>query len=145
MTGLEKIGQRLPAKAGLLHRAQAPLMLLAVLALAPNIVKKWTENWGLIAPTPEAVPRSWSARSPAIRCWPICASIRCGKLSSLAWKMRCITRPCIQAVTISDRDAIATLPHLRRRRWPGITDQADFDKSFALVYQQGPVALYRIL
>jgi len=30
-------------------------------------------------------------------------------------------------------------------RWPDITAQADFDKSFALVYQHGPVALYRIL
>lgn len=164
MTGLAKMGQRLPAKAGLLRRAAAPLMLLAVLALVPNIVKKWTENWGLIAPTPEARAAILERKITGypvlayLRQHPMRQTYQFGLEEALyyaplhtsgdhfgpgRYRDFATLAPAALASALRERGNDSMLVHVGR--WPGITAQSDFDKSFALVYQQGPVALYRIL
>jgi len=164
MTGLEKIGQRLPAKAGLLRRAAAPLMLLAVLALAPSIAKRWAENWDLIAPTPVAREAILEQRITGysvlayLRQHPMRQTYQFGLEGVLyyappgtggdhfgpgRYRDFVTLAPSALATALRERGNDSMLVNVGR--WPDITAQADFDKSFALVYQHGPVALYRIL
>lgn len=164
MTGMAKIGQRLPASAGLLQRAAAPLILLAVLALMPNIARKWMENWDLIAPAPAAREAILERKITGyavlayLRQHPMRQTYQFGLEDALyyaplhtggdhfgpgRYRDLATLAPAALASTLRERGNDSLLVNVGR--WPGITSQADFDQSFALVYQQGAVALYRIL
>ncbi|SDO23210.1 Dolichyl-phosphate-mannose-protein mannosyltransferase [Janthinobacterium sp. OK676] len=169
MAGLEKIGglARSPAPvriANIQRRAAATLAVLTLLALLPNVANKWAGNWALIAPTMaarEAILERKITGYPVLaylRQHPMRQTYQFGLEDALyyaplqtsgdhfgpgRYRDFATLTPAALAAALRERGNDSMLVHATR--WPGITTQAGFDQSFALVYQDGPVALYRIL
>lgn len=169
MAGIGKIGGLLrhpaPARiASIEHRTAAILAALTLLILLPTVASKWADNWALIAPAPaarEAILERKITGYPVLaylRQHPMRQTYQFGLEDALyyaplhtsgdhfgpgRYRDFATLAPAALAAALRQRGNDSLLVHVTR--WPGITTQAGFEQSFALVYQHGPVALYRIL
>jgi hypothetical protein len=146
------------------HHTAAVLAVVVVLALLPNVANKWAGYWALIAPTSaarEAILERKITGYPVLaylRQHPMRQTYQFGLEDALyyaplhtggdhfgpgRYRDFATLAPAALAAALRERGNDSVLIHVTR--WPGINTQAGFDKYFALVYQNGPVALYRIL